>query len=156
MSFLILFVDSFVCLIVWDGVLVCYCIRSSEISVGYNVGVSLGLYITGVSLFRNFSCYYFVLAFVHGMFYQIKYVKRLHALVFAVGFNVYKFIFLPSYIYLKLKAKKRIMLFFSMYKYNLTRLFEILLRVQIPDSYKGKGFRLVNLPFSLKKVIKKR
>ena len=106
-------------------------------------------------LYTFYNLYYTEL-FLDGIYYRIKYYKELNILGFILGYNHYILISLPRFLFVKIHIKKRKFFCYSFFK-NLLHSFVVkIVNLKFPNLFKGKGIKIVNYNYRLKKIKKKK
>jgi len=107
-------------------------------------------------LFKNFFNIYFIEMLLDGLYYRIKYYKKLNYIGFILGYNHYILYKLPLNIYLKLHMKKRRFFIYSINKNLLSQVSMNLVFLKYPNLFKGKGVKIINYNYRLKILKKKK
>lgn len=106
-------------------------------------------------LSRGFVSVKIVQLILDGIYYRVKYYKSYNILGFILGFNHYIMYKLPDFVYAKVNMRRRK---FLLYSYDLTSLMNIaheIVNLKYPNTYKGKGVRLMGRTYHRKNIVKK-
>ncbi len=125
----------------------------------YNYFSALGC--TGLILFiKNFfySCFqtYMVNFYVDGLYYRLKYYKKLHSMGFLIGYSSYLVYKLPICVKVKVFGSRRKFLLYSYDKCFLGNVVWDLIHLKYPDVYSGKGIKGLIFHYKKRKMLKKR
>ena len=106
-------------------------------------------------LYTFYNLYYNEL-FLDGIYYRIKYYKELNILGFILGYNHYILVLLPKELFVKIHIKKRKFFFYSFFKNLLNSFVNNIVNLKFPNLFKGKGVKIINYNYRLKKIKKKK